>query len=350
MLRQGKWQREFWGVWGVHGTGTAFIKAARHFPCPGQHNCPTWLLQTPKERALQAHMGPEPTSNRYEPGSREIRSAHQREGDWAEDPDRRSLLFHAPQILTGLWPGATCGEPGCDMHTQAAAGSGPLSRSRGLKHHASRLWAAMTIMRQILSCKQPSACIAGTAHLSGSGSRNPFSSSHGLPGAALALESSRGQTRRVSALKKKCNRDCHGEGAAGCGEPRGERSIPPLGRRTRPRAAPGSPEPGYGTVMRVPPLPTGLRPAAPSSPSPRAGATPPPPLRLGPRRCPPGRERRPSVWPRTGSCRPALSAASPRPGRHDSPAPRRPGSASLAAGSEERPGRPAPPRSAPGRG
>lgn len=138
-------------------------------------------------------MGPEPTSNRYEPGSREIRSAHQREGDWAEDPGGRSLLFHAPQILTGLWPGATCGEPGCDMHTQAAAGSGPLSRSRGLKHHASRLWAAMTIMRQILSCKQPSACIAGTAHLSGSGSRNPFSSSQGLPGAALALESSRGQ-------------------------------------------------------------------------------------------------------------------------------------------------------------
>lgn len=25
MLRQGKWQREFWGIWGVHGTGTTFI-------------------------------------------------------------------------------------------------------------------------------------------------------------------------------------------------------------------------------------------------------------------------------------------------------------------------------------
>lgn len=134
-------------------------------PPPWTAQCPTRLLKTPQERALQARVGPEPTSTRYEPGSGGARSARQREGDWAEAPRRQRTEADAPSRCTlpsstpaRLWPGATCGEPSCDMHTQAGAGSGLLSRSRGLKQHASRLWAAMTIMRQILSsCKQPSA-------------------------------------------------------------------------------------------------------------------------------------------------------------------------------------------------
>lgn len=144
--------RENWGGGLVHARHRATrIKAAHRFPRPGQRNAP--------------HGCCKPTSNRYEPGSGGARSARQREGDWAGAARRQRAEADAPSgsMLPGssparLWPGATCGEPSRDMHAQAGAGSGPLSRSRGLKQHASRLWAAMTIMRQILSsCEQPSA-------------------------------------------------------------------------------------------------------------------------------------------------------------------------------------------------
>lgn len=103
--------------------------------------CPACCCRAPEAGALRALAGPQPTSDGDQAGSEEpagVKVTGQR--PWRGRGRRRAhphaARSPAPRRLR-LWRGATRGEPSRDMHTQAGAGSGPLSRSGGLKQHAS---------------------------------------------------------------------------------------------------------------------------------------------------------------------------------------------------------------------
>lgn len=333
----------------MHGIGPRALRLHITFPLPGQRDAGvnpqgmgtagTHGIQSP--RLAGTNLAPEepvlPTS---------VKVTGQRHGGGS---GLRRMLPPFPtlpgSLPAGLWPGAPCGEPSCDMHTQAGAGSGPLSRSRGLKQHASRLWAAMTIMRQILSsCKQPESLEPRIA-------RAPVTRSaphKGCPVPRWAWAALGDKPRRL--LRKSATGTLPwGGGSGGAAGPAGSAAS----RRSRgaehpaaPGAALGGPELGHGTPsMLVPPrdltLPVGLPPPPPDE------GQPPPPSPSPPL----------PTWRRAASIgglapHGALPAGSQRriagAGRARLAGPPRcAGSASPATGSGERPGRPAPPRTAP---